>query len=129
MLSLEDENRRTVTPKAYLERVLKEQIKGRTAESIQVGRQLITQTFEERDCVTIPRPVDSEEELRNINNLHFDELRDEFKEGVIHVRELISRSKLKKVRGRNIKGKELLKLLEAYVRGINEGSLPSVPNT
>ncbi|CAG9331362.1 unnamed protein product [Blepharisma stoltei] len=129
VLSLEDENGNPITSKMYLERVLREQIKGRSAENIQVGRQLIGQTFENRDCYVLPRPVDSENMLQNMDEIPFNELKEEFKEGIIKIREAIRRSNVKKVKGRSIKGKDLLRLLENYVKFINDGNIPPVPNT
>lgn len=52
-------------------------------------RRLISEFFVERDCFTMIRPVTDENDLKNLNQIKMEELRPEFVEQVLQLREKV----------------------------------------
>lgn len=69
--------------------------------------------FKWRDCMTMVRPVEEETDLVNLNNLKYDDLRQEFKQKADVLKFWIFEDcPLKEMNGKPINGKILAGLLE-----------------
>ena len=89
-LQLKNQDGEPITAREYLERSLEVQ-KGFTDSIEQKNkiRNLLKDFFKERDCVTLVRPLTSEENLQNLERLDLSKLRPEFREHILNIRKKI----------------------------------------
>ena len=130
-LQLVDQEGEQISSKEYLEKALSNQ-KG-FSDSIEQKnriRRLLKSFFEERDCVTMIRPLTNEERLQNLINIPMEELRPEFVDqiGVLR-RKTLQRVKPKKINGKNLNGTMFWNLCSSYVEAINKGAIPSIESS
>lgn len=86
--------------------------------------------FPDRDCVTLPRPVENEEDLRNLKNIPFDNLKPNFKlDYNILKNKIFKESKAKRFRGKALNGISLANLLTSFIDSMNSGLVPNITNT
>ena len=129
-LQLIDSQGETITPKEYLERALQPQ-KGFSDNVEQKNRirRHITGLFKDRDCFTFVRPVTKEEDLQNLNQMDFTDLRPEFVEQVLELRKrVLNRINPKTLNGRPISGEIFSELIKSYIGAINDGAVPNIEN-
>ena len=117
-----------ITPKDYLERALLPQ-KGFTdaVEDKNRIRRLLKHFFKERDCFTMVRPAQNEQDLQRLMDLELEDLRSEFVEQVMILRKkIVNKVRPKMLNGKALSGEMLSELLVSYVTAINEGAVPSI---
>lgn len=127
-LQLVDDEGRQITPAQYLENCLVP-----AAESSEESkaknevRRILKGFFKERECFVFVRPINSDKKLRNIQNVPFEELREEFKVQVgVFVDQVLRNARVKMVDGVAVSGKALGMLLEVYVEAINRDAVPNI---
>ena len=119
-----------ITSKEYLELCLKNKRSGKNSNDNNVIRQNIIKFFPERDCVTLIRPVDSEADLKRLNNIPYNNLKPEFKMEFKKLKDKIFKEALpKKLNGKKLTGPALATLIEEFVKVINSGKIPNINNT
>ena len=119
-----------ISSKEYLELCLKNKRCGKNASDNNVIRQNIIKFFPERDCVTLIRPVDSEEDLKRLNTIPYNNLKPEFKMEFKKLKDKIFKEALpKKLNGKKLTGPALATLIEEFVKVINSGKIPNINNT
>ena len=119
-----------ISSKEYLELCLKNKRCGKNANDNNVIRQNIIKFFPERDCVTLVRPVDSEADLKRLNNIPYNNLKPEFKMEFKKLKDKIFKEALpKKLNGKKLTGPALATLIEEFVKVINSGKIPNINNT
>ena len=119
-----------ISSKEYLELCLKNKRGGKNANDNNVIRQNIIKFFPERDCVTLIRPVDSEEDLKRLNTIPYNDLKPEFKMEFKKLKDKIFKEALpKKLNGKKLTGPALATLIEEFVKVINSGKIPNINNT
>jgi hypothetical protein len=128
-----NEDGRDITPRQYLDNALQQQ--GDYAsdeETIKKDRirMLLKDFFRNRDCVTLVRPADEEEDLRDLTP---ENTRPEFVEGVRTLKgklfgpeDSTCCSTPKTLHGHNLDGAMLITLAEAYVTALNQGAVPAI---
>lgn len=123
-----EEDGRAVTPRDYLETAL--QMLPGTSEGVQSKnkiRESIKTLFPDRDCFTLVRPVNNEEDLGRLDTLSPSALRPEFKNGLAQLTSAIFRkAQPKRLGAQVITGPVLAGLTEAYVAAINAGAVPTI---
>jgi len=127
-LDLVDEYNAPITADDYLERSLKPQVgfDAATTERNRV-RQMMTAFFTERNCFPLVRPLLDEDKLQRIDTVGFENLRNEFKEGVTSLKRLLyERPKPKQIDGRPLNGSSFVALCEQYIKAIEGGSVPTI---
>ena len=130
-LKLEDTEGNTITAKQYLDNALKQQ----TGCSEQIEeknrlRRLICSYFTERDCFTLIRPVENENDLQNIQTIDESNFRKEFLEQASTFRnKVFKKVKPKVFNGKNLTGEMLVHLLNSIIDSINNGCIPVLENT
>lgn len=128
-LQLIDQDGESITPKEYLDKALTEQ-KGfsEAVEQKNRIRKLLKCFFKDRDCSCVVRPLTSEEDLQNLENLEFDSLREEFKTQINSLRsKVMKRIKPKTIlNGRKLNGEMFVGLVNSYVEAINKGAVPNI---
>ena len=119
-----------ISSKEYLELCLKNKRCGKGANDNNVIRQNIIKYFPERDCVTLVRPVDSEDDLKKLNTIPYNKLKPEFKMEFKILKDKIFKEALpKKLNGKKLTGPALAILIEEFVNVINSGKIPNINNT
>ena len=103
-LQLIDTDGNEINQKTYLENSLRE-VRGSSdaVEEKNRIRRLIRHFFADRDCFTLVRPVEDERMLQNLAAAPLNMVRDEFSDGIDHLRS----KALKKVRPKTIKGRPI----------------------
>ena len=119
-----------ISSKEYLELCLKNKRGGIGSDENNVIRQNIIKFFPERDCVTLIRPVDSENDLKRLNTIPYNNLKPEFKMEFKKLKDKIFKEALpKKLNGKKLTGPALATLIEEFVKVINSGKIPNINNT
>ena len=119
-----------ISSKEYLELCLKNKRCGKGSKDNNVIRQNIIKFFPERDCVTLIRPVDSEDDLKKLNMIPYNNLKPEFKMEFKILKDKIFKEALpKKLNGKKLTGPALATLIEEFVKVINSGKIPNINNT
>ena len=129
-LRLVDTDGEALSSKEYLEKALNAQ-KGFSdlAEEKNRIRRLLKEFFKDRDCCTLVRPVNNEKDLHNLENLELQELRQEFVDQYMSLRNKVLNSvKPKALNGRALNGEMLVELIESYVNAVNKGAVPNIEN-
>lgn len=86
--------------------------------------------FPDRDCVTLPRPVEEESDLRNLKNIQFEKLKPNFRLDYMALRsKIFKESKAKKFRGKALNGITLANLISSFIDSMNNGLVPNITNT
>jgi hypothetical protein len=92
-------------------------------------RDNIIKYFKSRECYTLPRPIDSEEDLKRLKEVPFDNLKPNFKLEFMGLKEKIYKgTEPKAINGKRITGPVLANLLEEFVNSINKGGVPNINN-
>lgn len=126
-LKLQEEGRK-MTPRDYFESALKHQ-PPMTEEIVQKNRirTLLSTFFPARDCVTMVRPLNDENLLRDLINQPYDSLRPEFLEQMTVLKsKVFSSLKPKKMMSNLLNGTMLVSLAQNYVDAFNSGSSPVI---
>ena len=111
----------------YLELCLKNKISGKNSYENNLIRENIIKYFKERECVTLSRPVDDEEDLKNLKKFKFSELKVNFRKEFLELKKKVyETSKIKKINNKNINGLILADLLVAFINSINNGIVPNI---
>jgi hypothetical protein len=119
-----------ISSKEYLELCLKNKRCGKGCNDNNVIRQNIIKFFPERDCVTLIRPVDSEDDLKKLNMIPYNNLKPEFKMEFKILKDKIFKEALpKKLNGKKLTGPALATFIEEFVKVINSGKIPNINNT
>ena len=127
-LQLVDKDGGALKDKEYLEKALEPQ-KGvsDTIESKNRLRRLFKHFFKDRDCCTLLRPMENEDELQKINEKDDFEFRVEFAQQLKLIRKrILKKINPKILNGKTFNGEMLLELTRVYVKTMNSGSVPNI---
>lgn len=128
-LRLVDNEGNKISPQEYLERSLQPQKNNENDEKNKIRRHL-TEFFKARDCTTLVRPIEREEDLQNLDNLEISCLREEFAEQVYVLREkVLLRIKPKSLNGKELNGEMFANLMGSYVNAMNSGVVPNIESS
>lgn len=88
---------------------------------------MIKHFFKDRDCFTMVQPVETEDQLQQLDTLPDAQLRPEFVEQVAILRSrILKRVRCKRIKNKALDGEMLLELAMNYVEAINSGSWPNL---
>lgn len=128
---------RPISSKEYLDVCLRKKvnnyfinkISGKNSSDNNSIRENILKFFPDRDCYTLVRPADSEDELRNLNSIEFNKLKSEFRSGILELKNKIFRETTsKRIKGKKLNGLSLANLIVDFVNAINKGAVPNINN-
>ena len=116
-----------ITSDEYLELCLRNKSTGKNSNENNIIRENIIKYFKERECVTLPRPVDNEEDLQRLDDIPFNELKSNFRtEFLLLKKKVYETSKPKIFNGKKITGPILADLLIIFINSINSGIIPNI---
>ncbi|KAE9034188.1 hypothetical protein PR003_g8536 [Phytophthora rubi] len=122
------DNGKPISSKQYLENAL-QPTGGYSDDAVEKDqiRALLSDFFRQRDCVTLVRPVDDEQKLRNLPKVPYEELRDEFRSSFESLRKrLFGKAKPKTMFGKPLNGAMFVNLAGSYVEALNSGKAPVI---
>eukprot|EP00826_Nyctotherus_ovalis_P039863 TRINITY_DN3866_c0_g2_i4.p1 TRINITY_DN3866_c0_g2~~TRINITY_DN3866_c0_g2_i4.p1 ORF type:complete len:780 (+),score=309.70 TRINITY_DN3866_c0_g2_i4:73-2412(+) len=116
------------SPRDYLEDNLKPQTamdeEGLRKNAI---RQTITGFFQERDCFTLVRPVNDEAKIAHIEDMQYGDLRPEFTKACdVLIHRMLSRARVKTVRGVALTASMFMGLALEYIQSLNDHETPTI---
>ncbi|CAI5703773.1 unnamed protein product [Peronospora effusa] len=122
------DNGKPISSKQYLENAL-QPTGGYSDDAVEKDqiRALLSDFFRHRDCVTLVRPVDDEQKLRNLPQVPYEELRHEFRTSFESLcKRLFGKAKPKTMFGKALNGAMFVNLAGSYVEALNSGKAPVI---
>ena len=111
----------------YLELCLRNKTANKNSVENNLIRENIIKYFKDRECFTLPRPVDQEEDLHKLNEIPFSELKPNFREEFLNLkRNIYENSKVKKFENKKINGPILVELLKSFINSLNSKIIPNI---
>lgn len=129
-LDLIDKYQNKITSDEYFEEALIEQ-DGSSDQIEQKNRirRILSHFFRERHCHTLVRPVNEEEDLKNIETMSDDKLRPQFIEQAHDLRsQILDNARIKTLEDHPLSGKMFADLIRSYVEAINQHKIPVIEN-
>mmetsp|Transcript_35911 Transcript_35911/g.59851 ORF Transcript_35911/g.59851 Transcript_35911/m.59851 type:complete len:961 (+) Transcript_35911:92-2974(+) len=128
-LRLVDPKGRSITANEYLDFALQER-PGFSEEITAKNRvrYCLKEFFQERNCMTLVRPVEDEKKLQTLWQLPNDALRPEFREQVDVFKKMVLSAPTKLINGSPVNGRILVHLAREYVAALSKGSAPVISN-
>ncbi len=118
-----------VSSNDYMDLCLRRKISGKNSKENNIIRENILKYFKFRDCITLPRPVETENELRNLKNIRLDDLKTEFKLEFMNLKNKVYKETIpKRINNKKMNGESLINLLKEFVNAINSGIVPNINN-
>lgn len=126
-----DEYGDQITSNQYLEAALEHQDGfGPETDFKNKIRELIKGFFQKRSCFTLVRPLTSEEGLNRLAESKLENLRAEFVEEALKLRNsMLLNAKIKLMEDKMVNGEVMGGILRAYIDTINSGAIPNIENT
>uniref|UniRef100_A0A0E0NDK8 GB1/RHD3-type G domain-containing protein n=1 Tax=Oryza rufipogon TaxID=4529 RepID=A0A0E0NDK8_ORYRU len=125
------ENDRKITPRDYLEIALRPlEGRGKDISSKNEIRESIRALFPDRECFTLVRPLNSENELQRLDQIPIEKLRPEFQAGLDELtRFILERTRPKQVAGTVMTGPVLAGVTQSFLDAINNGAVPTISSS
>ncbi|OEL21953.1 Guanylate-binding protein 6 [Dichanthelium oligosanthes] len=125
------ENDRKITPRDYLELALKPlEGRGKDISSKNEIRESIRSLFPDRECFTLVRPLNNENELQRLDQIPLEKLRPEFHAGLDELtRFIFERTRPKQVAGTIMTGPVLAGVTQSFLDALNNGAVPTISSS
>lgn len=129
-LDLVEDNRK-ITPRDYLELALRPvQGSGRDIAAKNEIRDSIRALFPDRECFTLARPLNDEEDLKRLDQISLDKLRPVFKSGLDALTKFVfERTRPKQLGATVMTGPILVGITESYLEALNNGAVPTISSS
>jgi len=129
---IDPETGEEITSDEYLELCLRNKItnlgnKNKSSLENNLIRENIIKYFKERECITLPRPVDQEEDLHKLNEIPFSGLKSNFRDEFLHLKRIVyESSRVKKIGNKKVNGPMLVGLLKSFITSLNSKIIPNI---
>ena len=126
---IDPESGKEISSNEYLELCLRNKLINKNGSGMENNliRENIIKYFKERECVTLPRPVDSEEDLHKLNEIPFEKLKPNFRSEFLKLKtNVYENSRVKKFRNKKINGPILAELLKQFINSLNSKIIPNI---
>ncbi|XP_071735830.1 uncharacterized protein [Rutidosis leptorrhynchoides] len=129
-LDLAEDNRK-ITPRDYLEIALRPVHGGvRDVAAKNEIRESIRALFPDRDCFTLVRPLNDENELQRLDQISLDKMRPEFKSGLEALtRFVFERTRPKQVGATVMTGPIFARITQSFIDALNNGAVPTITSS
>ena len=115
-----------MTSDMYLEYCLNERFGGKNKDEINMIKENFMRYFNDRECVTLPSPVE-EKNLYMLKDMKFNDLREDFQDEFTKLKDKIYKySKSKMLNGKMINGPMLAYFLTSFIKDINNDEIPNI---
>ena len=123
---IDPETGEEISSNEYLELCLRNKNSKNSMENNLI-RENIIKYFKERECITLPRPVDEESDLHKLNEIPFCKLKSNFREEFLNLKKIIyEKAKIKKIGSKKINGLILVELLVSFINSLNSKIIPNI---
>ncbi|XP_008789979.1 guanylate-binding protein 4-like [Phoenix dactylifera] len=129
-LDLVEDNKK-ITPRDYLELALRPvQGGGRDLSAKNEIRESIRALFPDRECFTLVRPLNNENDLQRLDQIPLDKLRPEFRSGLDAFTNFVfERTRPKQVGATVMTGPILSGITQSFLDAINNGAIPTISSS
>ncbi|XP_014518870.1 guanylate-binding protein 1 isoform X1 [Vigna radiata var. radiata] len=129
-LDLVEDNRK-ITPRDYLEIALRPvQGSGRDITAKNEIRDSVRDLFPDRECFTLVRPLNNENDLQRLDQISLQNLRPEFRSGLDALAKFVfERTRPKQVGATMMTGPVLIGITESYLDALNHGAVPTISSS
>ncbi|OIW13702.1 hypothetical protein TanjilG_08044 [Lupinus angustifolius] len=129
-LNLAEDNRR-ITPRDYLEIALRPvEGSGRDIAAKNEIRDSVRALFPDRECFTLVRPLNNENDLQRLEQISLEKLRPEFRSGLDSlVKFVFERTRPKQVGATMMTGPVLVGITQSYLDALNHGAVPTISSS
>ncbi|KVH97443.1 Guanylate-binding protein, C-terminal [Cynara cardunculus var. scolymus] len=129
-LDLAEDNRK-ITPRDYLELALRPVNGGvRDVAAKNEIRESIRALFPDRDCFTLVRPLNNENELQRLDQIPLEKMRPEFKSGLDALtRFVFERTRPKQVGATVMTGPIFARITQSFLDALNNGAVPTITSS
>lgn len=120
-----------ITPRDYLESALQPiPGNGKAVASKNEIRNSIKALFPERDCFTLVRPLEAEQQLQHLDEIPMNKLRPEFRAGLEKLTTyILARAGPKQLGSITLTGPMFASLTQSFLDAINSGAVPTIANS
>ena len=113
----------------YLEQCLIDRFEGKNKDEINLIKDYFLKYFKERECVALPSPVEDEKDLIMLKRMNFKDLRQDFKNEFVNLRNKIYKfSSSKIINGNNLNGPMIAYILTNFIKLINDEKTINISN-
>ena len=124
---LSPKNEKIMTSDEYMEHCLKERFGGANKDEINMIKVNFIRYFQQRECITFPRPLDEDKDLIILRKAQVNELDDNFQKELRQLKNKIFKlSKIKMINGKILNGPMVAYLISRFVKEINNDNIPNV---
>ena len=126
---IDPETGKEISSNEYLEICLRNKLLNKNGIGMENNliRENIIKYFKERECVTLPRPVDQEEDLHKLDEIPFDKLKPNFRSEFLNLKNKVyENSKIKRIGNKKINGPILVGLLTQFINSLNSKIIPNI---
>ncbi|TYG97360.1 hypothetical protein ES288_A10G032800v1 [Gossypium darwinii] len=129
-LDLVEDNKK-ITPRDYLELALRPvEGSGKDIAAKNEIRDSIRGLFPDRECFTLVRPLNNENDLQRLDQISLDKLRPEFRAGLDALTKFVfERTRPKQVGATILTGPVLIGITESYLDALNKGAVPTISSS
>ncbi|MBA0627793.1 hypothetical protein Godav_022601 [Gossypium davidsonii] len=129
-LDLVEDNKK-ITPRDYLELALRPvDGSGKDIAAKNEIRDSIRALFPDRECFTLVRPLNNENDLQRLDQISLDKLRPEFRAGLDALTKFVfERTRPKQVGATILTGPVLIGITESYLDALNKGAVPTISSS
>ncbi|XP_057764426.1 uncharacterized protein LOC130985457 [Salvia miltiorrhiza] len=129
-LDLVEDNRK-ITPRDYLELALRPvQGDGRDVSAKNEIRESIRALFPDRECYTLVRPLNNENELQRLDQIPLEKLRPEFRSGLdSFTRFVFERTRPKQMGSTVMTGPIFARITQSFLDALNNGAVPTITSS
>ena len=127
-LQLVDSDGDVISGSQYLNNAL-QPVKGFDKQTVERNRirSMLSSFFSNRECLTLVRPCNSEEQLQQVDLIPFKSLRSEFQDAIGKLRSLVFDNLVQKtMECKALNGIMFAGLVDAYVSAVNSGGVPTL---
>ncbi|KAM7262928.1 hypothetical protein ACFE04_000611 [Oxalis oulophora] len=130
-LDLVEDNNRKITPRDYLEIALKPVPgSGRDIAAKNEIRESIRALFPDRECFTLLRPLNNENDLQRLDQISLEKMRPEFRAGLDALTKFVfERTRPKQIGATVLTGRVLVSLTKSYITALNNGAVPTISSS
>ena len=118
---IDPETGKEISSNEYLELCLRNKLMSKNGSGMENNliRENIIKYFKERECVTLPRPVDSEDDLHKLDEIPFEQLKPNFRSEFLKLKtNVYENSRVKKLGNKKINGPILVGLLTQFINSL-----------
>ena len=129
MDKIDPETGKEISSNEYLELCLRNKLLSKNSIGMENNliRENIIKYFKERECVTLPRPVDLEEDLHKLDEIPFEKLKPNFRSEFLKLKmNVYENSRVKKLGNKKINGPILVGLLTQFINSLNSKLIPNI---